>query len=325
MKSIILVGAGQLGSRHLQALALLDSPYKIYVTDPFSESLDIAKGRYEEVSANAEHQVSYVSSLKEIAETAIDFVIIATNSATRFSVYQDVVALFQVKNVIFEKVLFQEIEHYRTVSKDLKKRRINAWVNCPFRMYPFYQHIKAKYIQGDQPIEFTYRGGDWLGLGCNTIHYLDALNFLSGEKLTTVSTDQLDNSIIESKRSGYIEFTGSLKCDFEAGSFLKITSVRGSNQSAELVIKQAQYIIIMDEHSGEYNVLKGNESLESGILPIPYQSNLTNIVIQEIVETQSCQLPIFENSVSLHIPLVEELLRFQNKVQGVDEAKLKIT
>lgn len=325
MKSILLVGAGQLGSRHLQALALLESPFKIYVCDPLSESLDIAKARYQEVDAKAEHRVSYVSSLKEVDETAIDFVIIATSSAVRFNVYQVVVAAFRVKNVIFEKVLFQELEHYQVVSKDLKDKGINAWVNCPFRMYPFYQHVKIKFLQEDHPISFTYRGGEWVGLGCNTIHYVDALSFLSGERLMAVSTDELDKSIMASKRSGYIEFTGTLKCNFGAGSSLEITSVRASDQGSELVIKQGEYAIIMDEHSGGYRVFEGNEPIESGTLPMPYQSNLTNKVIQDIVDTQSCHLSFFDDSVSLHIPIIEALLRFQNTLLGVDEVKLKIT
>lgn len=325
MKSIILVGAGQLGSRHLQALALLDSPYKIFVCDPSLASLEMSKTRYEEVYSNTEHQISYFSCLKEITETVIDFVVIATNASLRYRVYKDVVSKFQVKNLIFEKVLFQQLEHYQAVSKDLKERGINAWVNCPFRMYPFYQHIKSRFLKCDQPIYLSYSGGEWVGLGCNTIHYIDVLNFLSGEKLTAVSTANLDKSIVESKRKGFIEFTGTLKCTFEAGSVLDISAIRGSGQGVKLEIKQNENAIVMDELTGEYRVLNGEVTIENGVLQMPFQSNLTNKLIQEIAHTQSCQLPLYDLSKSLHIPFIEALLGFQNEVQGSEDVNLKIT
>jgi hypothetical protein len=34
-KSIVIIGAGQIGSRHLQALALLQIPCQIFVLNPF--------------------------------------------------------------------------------------------------------------------------------------------------------------------------------------------------------------------------------------------------------------------------------------------------
>ena len=38
MINVALIGAGQLGSRHLQALALSEIPMNIEVVDPFVES-----------------------------------------------------------------------------------------------------------------------------------------------------------------------------------------------------------------------------------------------------------------------------------------------
>ena len=47
--SIAVIGAGEVGSRHLQALALLKRPVKIFVVDPSNESLRIAKERFQQV------------------------------------------------------------------------------------------------------------------------------------------------------------------------------------------------------------------------------------------------------------------------------------
>jgi predicted dehydrogenase len=49
MKSIVIIGAGQLGSRHLQALRLIDEPIRIQVVDPSHESLKVAEERFNQV------------------------------------------------------------------------------------------------------------------------------------------------------------------------------------------------------------------------------------------------------------------------------------
>ena len=52
MYNIAIIGAGQLGSRHLQGLKLAKLPIKIQVVDSSAESLAVAKSRYEEVVTN---------------------------------------------------------------------------------------------------------------------------------------------------------------------------------------------------------------------------------------------------------------------------------
>ena len=43
MKRIFIIGAGQLGSRHLQALKSSSNSLNIFIVDPSLESLNIAK------------------------------------------------------------------------------------------------------------------------------------------------------------------------------------------------------------------------------------------------------------------------------------------
>ena len=111
-------------------------------------------------------------------------------------------------------------------------------VNCPLRIAPFYDYIKRQFIVKNKPISFSYSGGEWVGLGCNTIHYLDVLAFLAEDKLAEVVVSELDNVISTSKRDGFIEFTGTLHCKFDRGSSLKFTSVKGSKKDPTIVISQ---------------------------------------------------------------------------------------
>ena len=52
MKKIALIGAGQLGSRHLQGLAKSDLEISIEVVEPFEVSRNTAKQRFEEIPTN---------------------------------------------------------------------------------------------------------------------------------------------------------------------------------------------------------------------------------------------------------------------------------
>ena len=52
MKNIVLIGAGKLGSRHLQALAKLSISATIYVIDLNSNAIEVAKERFHEIPYN---------------------------------------------------------------------------------------------------------------------------------------------------------------------------------------------------------------------------------------------------------------------------------
>ena len=44
-----IIGAGQIGSRHLQALCQFEKPIRVDLVDPSDESLQTAQSRFEEV------------------------------------------------------------------------------------------------------------------------------------------------------------------------------------------------------------------------------------------------------------------------------------
>ena len=49
MLNIAIIGCGQIGSRHLQALSLIKEGAIIYLVDNSPESIDISKERFEQV------------------------------------------------------------------------------------------------------------------------------------------------------------------------------------------------------------------------------------------------------------------------------------
>ena len=82
MKKILISGAGQIGSRHLQGLMKLNFPSKIYVVDPSIKSLALSESRLKEVKNIAPFiDVSFFSELPKLGK--IDLAIIATTSDIR--------------------------------------------------------------------------------------------------------------------------------------------------------------------------------------------------------------------------------------------------
>ena len=105
---IVLIGSGQLGSRHLQALGKLEIPSSIYVIDNNTESLDLAKKRYLEINPDKKKQnISYHLDCNSIPEQ-IDYGIIATGSSSRFKVIENFIKPFRSKELNFGKSPFSK-------------------------------------------------------------------------------------------------------------------------------------------------------------------------------------------------------------------------
>src|SRR5947209_4742456 len=135
MTTVALIGAGQIGSRHLQALARLEAD--ITVIDPSSASLDRAR----ELAGKSD--IRYATQLDQLGP-AIDVAIVACSARERRSVVESLLAGRKVGALVLEKVLFQKIEDYEAVGALLKERGVRAWVNCPRRLWPFYQALRER-------------------------------------------------------------------------------------------------------------------------------------------------------------------------------------
>ena len=122
MVKLAIIGSGQLGSRHLQALSLLDRPALIFVVDPNEDSLKIAEKRFLEIS-NADNKIVDIKYIKNIDNlpNSIDLAIISTNSDIRRTIIENLLINSRINYLILEKVLFQKIEDFSYVDTLLKK------------------------------------------------------------------------------------------------------------------------------------------------------------------------------------------------------------
>lgn len=309
--TIAVVGAGQLGSRHLQSIKQVNFPAALFVIDPNEASLKMAESRYDEVADNENiRSVVFATSINELPGE-IDLVILATGSKNRALIIENICKHATVHNFVLEKILFQTIKEYGRINDLFKSEEINAWVNCPRRIFPVYQSLKQKLSDANEPVFGIMDGGDW-GFGCNAIHYIDAFAFVVGCADYKLYTDQLDSQLVQSKREGYMEFHGSVTLHFANGCVLIVNSRKNEKTPASFLVSNGHARFLVDEARKKlYTSIQGDNSvLESSDFEIFFQSQLTRGIVEDILIRKQCGLTTYQESVQLHLPYIQGLIDF---------------
>lgn len=315
MTKIALIGAGQLGSRHLQGLAKSSIDISIEVVEPFEKSREVAKQRYEEIEPNPKvKSIDFFESIGELSDE-IDIVVIATNADVRSNIVKELLSKKKVKSFILEKVLFQSVEEYYTVEKLLKETSTKCWVNHPRRMFPFYQSLKSE-IKNCEQIGYMVQGGAW-GLGCNGLHFIDHLAFLSDDTELKIDNDFLHPHVYEAKRANYVEFNGLLKG--RIGNHIFALYSDKEPVPTSITVTTDTLTAFIDESNGYTRIARKNNDWkweESKQKIVYFQSELTNILIEQIITTGNCDLPTYTEAMKLHIPFVQALLSHMESVNN---------
>ena len=316
MKKIVLIGAGHLGSRHLQGLAKIDIPVSLHVIDPSLDSLQIAQERYFEVPINENiYSISFKTALNDL-EDEFDLCIVATTSDIRLDVIKDLLSKKKVHYLLLEKVLFQRSEDFEEAKILLNNKGVKTWVNCVRRAVPLYQNLK-KYFQKNDLIEYKVSGRNW-GIGSNSIHFIDHMAYYANELSYEVDIEGLDQYIWPSNKEGFSEFTGILNVRFSSGSGLVMESRSNGDFSVFISITSSKTKVDIDEVSGKVKIFRkeNNWSDKEVFFRIPYQSELTHIVAKQILETGTTCLTPFDESSKLHIPLIKALKEHVEMVEN---------
>lgn len=316
MNTVLIAGAGQLGSRHLQGVKSSSLELDIWVYDLSEESLKVAEERYNQIESENK-TAHFVTSLEPVPEN-IDVVIVASGSKPRAIIVKQILASKNVKYMVLEKFLFTRLAEYDEIDNLLKQKGVKTWVNCPRRMWDGYAQIKSL-INDKEPIEYTFEGAEW-GMCCNTIHFADIFMYLNGCDNFEFKLDKVIPEVIDSKRPGYVELHGTEEFTTVNGSTLTLTSVPDYVGEAHVVIKNAEHTIEYYEGKGVI-LINGNETN----VPVHYQSGLSGTLVNELLETGSCRLSTYEMSASYHKAYLSKVGPFINKLKGWTSDSCPIT
>jgi hypothetical protein len=328
---ISIIGAGQIGSRHLQSLAQLQGSVRIQLVDPSERSLEIACQRFHSTYKGDSKKITLqvFNTIKDLSEHQ-DLAIVATDAIVRSDVIKELIQIKSIKAMIFEKVLFQTENEYFEINSLLKAKKIPTWVNCILRATPFFKKLKAL-LNTDNVIRMRVEGTDW-GLACNGIHFLDLFSFLTGCSDFEFTNLRVDQVIPDFKRPKSKEFIGEMVGINSEGHQLAMNCKAGVIDSKNLRglktlnidngTTHHQITVYPDQVT--HRTLTGKNETEV-TEPLPLQSQITHHLVEDIVQGGSCGLPTYPDSMTLHLSLIREFLSHLTKITGKNVTRCPIT
>lgn len=298
---ILLVGAGALGSRHLQSMCALPA-LEIFVIEPDVHS----RQRCLQLPQIASYpHIKWYSSIAELPCKSFDVVILACSAAPRFEMAMSVLAECKVRYMILEKVVFQQTAHFSLLAQAIEASRCKVFVNCPRRLYPFYQKLRPQL--NSPALHMAVRGSNW-GLACNSIHFIDLMQWFSGGNDCRVDVSELEE-IFPSKRLGYSEINGRLKVFWSNGSSLILDCQWRDAKPVEfeIEIRQQDKYLNIDELKQSFRLTDSEHSENLTLDRMPFQSELTAKVIADLLLKDGCELTPYAESMQQHLAFLQPL------------------
>ena len=322
MLQIAIIGAGKLGSRHLQGLASIRHLSQIHLVDPSAESLASAKARLNELAGNQN-----IDSVREHSEVptipkSLDLVVLATTSDVRLAVIRELLQHADVRFLLLEKVLFPRLAEYNKAAELFRLANVRAWVNCSRRLFDVYIDAREEFLE-DKLIHMDVTGGNW-GLGCNSVHFLDLMAYMTGEIPDRFNISGLMPGVFPAKRSGFVEFSGTISATTSAAT-INLTAHESSSARQLVTLRGECLSYVVDEVAGRYWKMVRGGTWIAGEFHTPLQSQMTGNVANMLFSDGDCGLPQFEESSRVHQPFLAALIRHLNSGQPHGSTTCPIT
>lgn len=324
MKINVVIGAGQLGSRHLQGLLRLTIKQKIVVLDSSEVSLEVSKTRANEIPNN--HEIIF-SKDWEVLPQNLDLVIIATGANARAMLIEKLLPKHKVKSLVLEKILFQDLQSYEIIGKLLQQTNTPTWVNHPRRMFSHFSEIRNTIAKSNEKVNFNIVGSNW-GLACNALHFIDIISYVSNTSIASIDLDWIDPVIQKSKRANNIEFTGSVKGTFTNGSNFVISSLDGQIGDISICVFTNSHRWIIQEGSAQKIIYLSKENnFNENIISFTteFQSTLTTRIASDLFESGNCNLPTYKEACASHIPFIRAVLKKYTEITRIETTICPIT
>ncbi len=327
-RSIVIVGAGQLGSRYLQGLAAVSHHLRVQVVDPSIDALERAAIRWSEVDGpEVGHEVSYHGDLCEVASD-VGVVVVATTAPVRPAAVEAVAERTNVATWVLEKVLAQSLDDLQRIVHAVGGDM--AWVNTWGRMTPWYQRLRGAEAVG--PVRFWVEGGSW-GMACNAIHVLDLIAWWTGEDLVGVDAGGLDADWLPGKRPGMLEVSGSLVATYSGGTTGVLYACRSAVDGEPAGTDGPEVLGIDGPGSGwlierPFSEIDGVAVATDGTRVrgrIEFQSERTAPLVDDLLNGRGCGLTDLATSAEQHRIFLSGLLYRWSGVAGRDLDRLPIT
>lgn len=298
MKFILIVGIGNMGKAHYEAISRVKIKKKIYLFDKLinnKKNLKLINDNYNE---------SEICKSIDLIRNKIDLLILSTTAESRYSALIIILQHVKVDKILFEKFLFQNFNHYKKVKIILSKKKIKSWVHLPLRINPFFKKIK-KEITKHNIFNLRSIGGDW-SMSTNIVHTLDLFIFLTGSKEIEILNKYFDKKKIYSKkREKYEDVNGFVFMKSKNNHFLEISKDKYSlrPKEFEFLTKKSHYII---SNNYLYSRNLNNWEFIKNDFEFPYLRTIGKKLLGDILINGKSNLPTYNDALISH-KLVFEL------------------
>ncbi len=316
--NILIVGAGNIGSRHIQSLISI-SEFSLFVIDPTLSSRETVLSIIGEQNYK---KVTFLDNINQI-NSKIDFAIVSTDASPRKKIIIELLKL-GVKNFLIEKIVCQSTSDYLELL-DETNNRANVWVNFPRRYMPIYSHLKKSLKKDDEPIRMLVDAGN-LGIACGAIHQIDLFQYLTDAVEFKIQEEFFKLKVIETKRKDYIDFAGNLIIETDNNSSLTLNFTEDEFWPLlEIYRNSKRYVIIDSDNCFSKTALKSDmwQWKENQIkADQPLVSRITVKIINDIINNGDCKMPTLADSFITHKLILDVLLDYYNK--NIDNSKNKL-
>lgn len=323
---VLIVGSGDIGTRHLQAICTLQDIEQIEVVDPNQKGLVLGEQRLSEIkNINPNIKFHWLQSLDQATPDG-DLCIIATQADVRPKTYIHVAERLGYKNIILEKIVAQSVSEYLEMLECSRTQNTSTWVNCKTRAYPFHIRAKAK-IRG-KPFILTVLGGNH-GLGTNGVHWADLFSFYSETTEFESTGSTIDNQIHTSKRGELIsDLSGTLHARSTNGSQLSISFIDNNPLYQHASIISPTYRYVVDHIQGWGFESSSDDGWKWHPADLSYNiliSSMTRDIVSSILTSGACDLPSLSDCFPAHKFILDELLPHFQSILNSDSARCPIT
>ncbi len=324
---VLIVGCGELGSRHLQAVASLPQVREIEVVDPRPEALQLGRERLAETPDRHLSTIfRWLSSLEEASKGG-DLCIVATQADVRCQLVHQVVKTLGYSSFLLEKLVAQSVREYESLLEFSKEKRLSVWVNCKGRAHPSHKRVKA-HLDPAEPIIFSVVGGNH-GLANNGVHAADLFAFYDRTGRIESAGSRIDPVLHSSKRgSSVFDLSGTLHGYTEKGSHFTLSFATDHDGPAHFSIISRRYRAVIDDMMKWFY----ESTVDSGWSwrAVPFEanlmvSNMTKAFAADILGSGRCELPTLEECFPAHRFILSELQPHFNKLLGTEGDRCPVT
>jgi hypothetical protein len=246
--NVMIVGLGNIGFRHLQAITNTNMNISLYLVDISEYNINNCKSY---LKNNSICDYKFYSNIREINNPIIfHIIILSTCSDIRIKLIEDLSnnsCIKIINNLVLEKIIFTNYNDFIVMEKLLSEKINLKNIYCSSDWYNRFNFKELSQKINLYKSKIHIKGNNW-GLACNSIHgIMCLLKIFNNFELKTK-----DIKIVDAKRHGFKEIKGILYNDNiiiedteNQESFLSIEIITENNK---ILIKQNKNKLLFSEY-----------------------------------------------------------------------------